>query len=125
MGDEVLNAVAQRLKSNVRSIDTVARLGGDEFAIVLHGIERADVVDAMVRKLQLVLREPLQVGEVLLTAKGSMGVAVAPDDGHNVDQLLRMADEAMYRAKGKSTSDPEHSQRGQVSRVTVGNYALV
>jgi diguanylate cyclase (GGDEF)-like protein len=124
MGDEVLNAVAQRLKSNVRSIDTVARLGGDEFAIVLHGIERVDVAENIVKKLQLALREPLIVGQVSLIANGSMGLAVAPDEGQDVDLLLRMADEAMYRAKDKSTACPDDLKPDLVSRVALGNYRL-
>ena len=100
VGDEVLNTVAQRLQANVRSDDTVARLGGDEFAIVLHGIERAEVAEFMVEKLRAVLQEPFAVGQHSLAATGSIGVAVAPDQGLDVDRLLRMADEAMYRAKG-------------------------
>jgi diguanylate cyclase (GGDEF)-like protein len=100
VGDEVLNAVARRLKANVRSDDTVARLGGDEFAIVLHGIERSEVAEFMVEKLRAVLQEPFAVGQHSLAATGSIGVAVAPDQGLDVDRLLRMADEAMYRAKG-------------------------
>jgi diguanylate cyclase (GGDEF)-like protein len=98
-GDEVLNAVAQRLQASVRSMDTVARLGGDEFAIVLHGIEHAEVAQFMVEKLQSVLREPLQVGQNILSTTGSIGVALAPDQGLDVDSLLRQADEEMYRAK--------------------------
>jgi diguanylate cyclase (GGDEF)-like protein len=103
MGDAVLIAVAQRLKANVRSIDTVSRLGGDEFAIVLHGIEHVDVAEAIMRKLQLALREPLNLGKVSLIANGSMGVSVAPDDGDDSDLLLRLADTAMYQAKETST----------------------
>jgi len=99
VGDEVLNTVARRLQSSVRSVDTVARLGGDEFAIVLHGIERADVAEYMVDKLRAVLEEPLVVGGHTVVATGSIGLAVAPDQGVEIDRLLRMADEAMYRAK--------------------------
>lgn len=99
VGDEVLNAVAQRLKSSVRSVDTVARLGGDEFAIVLHGIEHSETANLVVKKIREVLHEPLLVGKHSLYATGSIGVAVAPDQGLDVDHLLRKADEAMYRAK--------------------------
>lgn len=99
VGDDVLNAVARRLQSSVRSEDTVARIGGDEFAIVLHGIERADVAEFMVEKLRGALEEPLVVGGRTVVATGSIGVAVAPDQGVEIDRLLRMADEAMYRAK--------------------------
>lgn len=99
VGDDVLNAVARRLQANVRSVDTVARIGGDEFAIVLHGIERADIAEYMVEKLRAVLEEPLVVGGQTVVATGSIGVAVAPDQGVEIERLLRMADEAMYRAK--------------------------
>lgn len=99
VGDEVLNAVARRLKSSVRSVDTVARLGGDEFAIVLHGIEHPEIAEVVVKKIRAVLDEPLLVGKHSLYATGSIGIAVAPDQGLNVDHLLRKADEAMYRAK--------------------------
>jgi diguanylate cyclase (GGDEF)-like protein len=99
IGDDVLNAVAQRLQANVRSVDTVARLGGDEFAIVLHGIEKAEVADLMVEKLRAALQQPLQIGQHSLSASGSIGVAIAPDHGRDVTRLLKKADEAMYRAK--------------------------
>lgn len=99
IGDEVLNAIARRLQASVRSVDTVARLGGDEFAIVLHGIDRAEVAEFMVEKLRAVLEEPLVVGGKTVVASGSFGLAIAPDQGVEIDRLLRMADEAMYRVK--------------------------
>jgi diguanylate cyclase (GGDEF)-like protein len=99
MGDDVLNAVARRLQANVRSVDTVARLGGDEFAIVLHGIETKEVADSIVEKLRAALQQPFSIGEHSLSASGSIGFAVAPDQGRDVGRLLKQADEAMYRAK--------------------------
>ena len=98
-GDDVLNLVAQRLQANVRAADTVARLGGDEFAIVLHGIETAEVAERMVEKLRIALQAPFEIGQHSVNATGSIGVAIAPDQGRDVDLLLRTADEAMYRAK--------------------------
>ena len=98
-GDDVLNAVAKRLQANVRAVDTVARLGGDEFAIVLHGIERADIAEYMVEKLRSALQLPFRIGQHSLTASGSIGYALAPDHGLDVNDLLKKADEAMYRAK--------------------------
>lgn len=98
-GDDVLNLVAQRLQANVRSADTVARLGGDEFAIVLHGIESVEIAEMIVEQLRVALQAPFEIGQHSVNATGSIGVAIAPDQGRDVDLLLRTADQAMYRAK--------------------------
>jgi diguanylate cyclase (GGDEF)-like protein len=98
-GDEVLNVVAQRLEIAVRSIDTVARLGGDEFAIVLHGLEQANHAYFAADKLRHLLDEPFTLGGQTICAPGSIGVAIAPDDGVDIDDLLRCADSNMYREK--------------------------
>jgi diguanylate cyclase (GGDEF)-like protein len=98
-GDEILSLVAQRLEIAVRSIDTVARLGGDEFAVVLHGLEQTNHAYFAADKLRRVLDEPFAMGGQTICAPGSIGVAVAPDDGEDVDDLLRHADADMYREK--------------------------
>ncbi|NND67881.1 MAG: GGDEF domain-containing protein [Halioglobus sp.] len=99
IGDEVLIIVAQRLKDCVRGSDTVSRLGGDEFAIVLNGIEGPEKAAAVAEKLRRLLRQPMRVSHHIIAAAGSIGVAVAPEQGTDVDALLRQADRAMYRAK--------------------------
>lgn len=99
IGDEVLIVVAHRFKDCVRASDTVSRLGGDEFAVVLNGIEGPEKAAAVAEKLRSVLREPLRISHHIVTASGSIGVAVAPEQGTDVDELLRQADAAMYRAK--------------------------
>ncbi len=98
-GDTVLNTIANRLRECVRSMDTVARLGGDEFAIVLYGITHTETVTMMLEKLSSVLSKPLVVGDNILSTSGSFGVAIAPDQGTDVEHLLHVADQAMYRAK--------------------------
>lgn len=99
VGDEVLTVVARRLQSNIRSVDTVARIGGDEFAVVLYSLNDTKTAEHIVEKLQRVLKEPLVIGQHSLFAPGSIGLAVAPDQGQEAEDLLRKADEAMYRAK--------------------------
>ena len=79
--------------------DVVARLGGDEFAIIQTAIERpADTMDLITRIYQAI-REPYECFGHLLTTDASIGIARAPQDGTDLDQLLKNADLAMYEAK--------------------------
>jgi diguanylate cyclase (GGDEF)-like protein len=99
VGDELLKEVAVRLKSCVGAGDFVARLGGDEFAVVLTSIkDRQDVLVA-VTELYRSVREPFDCLGHRVIADASIGIAVAPEDGCQIDQLLKNADLAMYDAK--------------------------
>jgi len=110
-GDEVLAAVALRLQAAMRAEDTVARVGGDEFALLLSGVHSASEADALVARVVQAIAQPckLKSGDAVgVTA--SLGVALYPDAGVDVDTLLRRADEAMYVAKRKSRAQT-HSYR--------------
>ncbi len=99
-GDQVLQAVAQRLLAIVRDNDTVCRLGGDEFVILLSHLEGADEHTAVLERVVAQIKQPvrLQNGhEVSVSA--SVGVAFYPEDGHDLPVLLSNADRAMYAAK--------------------------
>lgn len=98
VGDELLAAVADRLRASVRASDAVARLGGDEFAILL-GSQTLDDAAQIAARITEALRRPfrLRVGEVTISA--SVGVAVASPDRDDAGELLRRADLAMYAAK--------------------------
>lgn len=98
-GDALLRAAGERLAGVVRQGDTVARLGGDEFALLCTRV--ADVAEArsVGERVCAVLREPIAVGERLLTATMSVGVAVCRPGERDVADLLRDADVAMYQAK--------------------------
>jgi diguanylate cyclase (GGDEF)-like protein/PAS domain S-box-containing protein len=99
VGDELLKVVATRLRSCVRDIDVVGRLSGDEFAIIQSAIaEPSDVIDLATR-MHKALKEPCDAGGHQLVAEASIGIALAPDDGTDPDQLLKNADLAMYAAK--------------------------
>ncbi|HYF73302.1 MAG TPA: sensor domain-containing diguanylate cyclase, partial [Nocardioides sp.] len=95
-GDTVLREVAARLLASVRGTDTVGRLGGDEFAVICEdtGVEAAV---AVARRILDALKEPVQIGERDHVVRLSIGIAVAPPYGF--EELVRRADEAMYRAK--------------------------
>ncbi|MEO6318289.1 MAG: EAL domain-containing protein [Acidimicrobiales bacterium] len=100
-GDQLLIAVARRLAECVRPGDTVARLGGDEFGILLeHPCDTSEAVRAAARMVE-VLALPLAVGDLQLTARASIGIAIS-HEGADAQSLLRDADIAMYEAKGSS-----------------------
>jgi diguanylate cyclase (GGDEF)-like protein/PAS domain S-box-containing protein len=100
IGDALLYAVTKRLKMAVRGTDTVARLGGDEFAIVQMGAEPSDASDLAGRIIEAV-SEPFDIRGHQVVIGVSIGIAVAPADGDQPDQLLRNADMALYRAKSE------------------------
>jgi diguanylate cyclase (GGDEF)-like protein len=100
VGDELLKAVAARLRGCVRETDFVARLGGDEFAVVQTGIQQASDVMELVKRIYESIREPYHCLGHHLTTDASIGIALAPHDGTELDQLLKSADLAMYGAKG-------------------------
>lgn len=101
VGDGLLQSVAARLVQTIRAGDTVSRLGGDEFVIILNGIDSADEVAHLIeQRLIPLIREPHQIDGVNLYVSCSVGVAIFPDDGRDLDELMRHADGAMYMAKG-------------------------
>lgn len=100
IGDGLLRSVAQRLLETVRAGDTVCRLGGDEFVIVFNGFAEADEISQIVeRRLIPLVRQPHQVDGADLFVSCSVGIAVYPEDGKDVETLMRNADAAMYQAK--------------------------
>jgi diguanylate cyclase (GGDEF)-like protein len=98
-GDELLKAFGARLLAIARRHDTVARLGGDEFAMLVRGAGNEVGIRPLLHRLMAALKEPAHSGTTLLTLRASMGVAFAPRDGTDVDDLLNHADIALYSAK--------------------------
>jgi diguanylate cyclase (GGDEF)-like protein len=98
-GDELLQELARRLSRAVRTSDTIARLGGDEFGVLLPGLHDSKGVISVVEKLAETLQDPITVHGLPLVVEASIGIALFPDDGSDVDTLLRAADVAMYTAK--------------------------
>jgi diguanylate cyclase (GGDEF)-like protein len=98
VGDALLCAVTERLQRVVRGVDTVARLGGDEFAIVQSQARPSDASELAAKVIETLL-EPFEVNGHQVIIGTSIGIAMAPADGSEPDQLLRNADMALYRAK--------------------------
>jgi diguanylate cyclase (GGDEF)-like protein/PAS domain S-box-containing protein len=99
-GDELLKAVAERMRAAVRQSDVVVRVGGDEFIILLNGIPtNRDIVLSRLEDIRAAIAMPIQLQGRSLQVTCSMGVACFPNHGRTVSELLANADLAMYRAK--------------------------
>ena len=99
IGDELLCAVAERLRASVRDCDTVARLGGDEFVVLVNGHAGAPSVRTLAERLIAQITTPLVIEHGSVNVTCSVGVALYPADGENAAVLLKHADSAMYCAK--------------------------
>lgn len=99
VGDELLIAVAHRLAGHLRSSDTLARLGGDEFVCILEDVNDSAEAGRVAEKLLGLLAQPFDILEHELFVSASIGICLYPDDGTDVDTLVRNADTAMYQAK--------------------------
>ena len=120
VGDELLKAVAGRLRNCIRECNTLARLGGDEFSIIQQVADPASEATALAMRIQDVMSTPFDLGEHHVTVGASIGIAVAPTDGKDPDQLLKNADLALYRAKSEGHSyrffEPEMDARMRARR---------
>jgi diguanylate cyclase (GGDEF)-like protein len=99
VGDSLLQAVAQRLREGVRETDTVVRLGGDEFAIVQTEIGSPIEATGLASRLIELIEAPFEIAGTQIVIGTSIGIAFAPQDGLDADQLLKCAELALYRAK--------------------------
>jgi diguanylate cyclase (GGDEF)-like protein/PAS domain S-box-containing protein len=99
VGDEVLKAVAARLRSTLRESDTVARFGGDEFVILEPVVDGPSDSADLARKLHNAMQEPVVVDGVPHNVQTSIGIALFPNDATTIDGLFEAADGALYRAK--------------------------
>ena len=121
VGDELLKAVANRLRGCVRESDTAARIGGDEFAIVQTGIDTASDTASLARRICESLRAPYDLLGQTVMVDASIGIAIAPNDGTEPTELLKNADMALYGAKahGRGTYrffEPEMDARIKARR---------
>ncbi len=115
-GDQLLSIVAHRLKACTKEGDTVARLGGDEFTVLLRNVGDVDTVrqiaDRVIRSLAL----PANLGGRDYQMRASVGVTLFPDDGVDLEEVIRQADLAMYRAKSQGRGRAVFFERDMVQR---------
>lgn len=106
-GDAVLSQIGQRLRRAVRESDIVARFGGDEFVVLFDNLDTPADLPRLVDHLQSAIRLPIDHQGVTLHSGASIGSALFPDDGDQIDALLSHADQAMYRRKPAARSSPK------------------
>jgi diguanylate cyclase (GGDEF)-like protein/PAS domain S-box-containing protein len=107
VGDELLKSAAQRLVSVLRSEDVVTRMGGDEFVIVLNGPSNEKTLHAVATRILNAIERPFKIQDMSLHVTTSIGIATYPEHGSSEETLVKHADLAMYRAKGKGKNTIE------------------
>jgi diguanylate cyclase (GGDEF)-like protein len=116
-GDRLLRAIGQRLRANVRDVDTVARMGGDEFVILQLGLNQPDDAQKLCQRLLNALEEPVDVGGRDLVVTASIGIALLPQDGATAEVVLRNADMALLRAKQTGRNTFSFFEQGMDARI--------
>jgi diguanylate cyclase (GGDEF)-like protein len=121
IGDELLKAVASRLRTCLRETDTIARLGGDEFAIIQGEVGSPSDVATLASRIRDALNVPYGLDGHQVPADVSIGISLAPDDTLDPEQLLKNADMALYRSKadGRGTFrffEPQMDERVRARR---------
>lgn len=122
-GDKLLKTIAERLKQTLRTSDILARpaledatflisrLGGDEFTILAEDITSLDHVTHLAQRLNKVISRPLTLENQEISVTASIGISLYPEDGEDIDILLKNADTAMYEAKGKGRNNYQFFQK--------------
>ena len=106
-GDVVLKTTANRIKAEIRETDTVARIGGDEFLVILNSIPKRSIIERIAGSLIQQISQPVSIDGFELAVGASIGIAIYPDHASNAEELIRLADEAMYRVKNKGKNSFE------------------
>ncbi len=104
-GDQLLKAVAQRLRDTLRGEDIVIRMGGDEFVVIMKSVRDAEDVNEAARRITKSLSSPVIVNDQPLITTASIGVSLFPRDGADMGELLRHSDTAMYQAKERGRNN--------------------
>lgn len=102
-GDAYLQHVARRLKDRLRSHDTLARVGGDEFIVLIPVVASRAEVQEIAWRLEDCFESPFRIDEHTIEGSASVGLAMFPDDGEDEEQLMRLADAAMYAGKQRAS----------------------
>ncbi|MBC9252478.1 diguanylate cyclase [Pseudomonas alcaligenes] len=118
VGDLLLKSIAERLREQLRDIDTVARLGGDEFIVLLPGLHQPRDAERVATKLLACFSPPFQADSHEFFISASIGISLFPEDGNDVATLVKNADAAMYSSKAKGRNRIEFYTRSLTFQAT-------
>ena len=104
IGDEVLKEISKRLLGIIRKEDTLARLGGDEFTVIMQNLKDPQDASILATKIIEEIKKPIPIEKHTLYLSSSIGISLYPENGLGIDELLKNADAAMYRAKSQGRS---------------------
>lgn len=99
VGDEIIKTTGQKLKDSLRRSDFISRIGGDEFVIGLPDLKNADEVQNVIDRIVQIFNEPVKINQTDYRISISIGVSMYPEQGENLEELIKNADDAMYQAK--------------------------
>ncbi len=116
VGDQVLQSVAQRLKSAVRDSDTVSRHGGDEFILLLSEVSLGEGLDQKIAEIHRAVTAPHDIAEIVLEIGATIGISIFPDDGEDTATLIHNADAAMYDAKENGRNRHQYFRPAMLDR---------
>ena len=116
-GDQLLKIAAERLRGALRESDCIARIGGDEFSVLQIAKDQPHAVTALARRLVEVMSVPIMIEDHQMQIGVSVGIALAPADGAEADQLLKNADLALYRAKAEGRGTYRFFEREMDARM--------
>ena len=125
-GDQAIRETARRLSRFTRSSDALARFGGDEFLLLVADAPNRSGIGLLATRILRAIQEPMVLGESEHTIRGSVGVAIFPDDAETVESLVQAADAAMFRAKAKGGDQYVIADQGMqtgVSRPSISGRA--
>lgn len=105
IGDGVLKEVAFRMSQEIRQVDTLSRLGGDEFTIIVEELHRVEDSSLLAQKILDALAEPMIIDSHKIFISASIGISICPDNTTILHDLIKYADQAMYRAKAKGCNN--------------------
>jgi len=125
VGDELLITVSKRIQELIRKNDTLARLGGDEFVLVLENLRDKTEVAVIIEKILVSFGQPMTIDDHTFSVTTSIGISLYPQDGLDVNSLIKFADTAMYQAKGDGKNTyafyAEHMTEELMQRVYIQN----